>query len=124
MQLPLFSLSPKNYLAVPLLSDTETQFEGENVKKNEKLYDSMPRPLEVITLKDLIHNFLKEFSPNAVNHLDDVAPRAEELYSEIMPMVNKRSTTTNTIQRRDIKNHWRISPLNYLMTSRILRINK
>ena len=124
MRLPLFSSSPENYLAVPLFTDTGTQFEGEDVKKNEKLYDSMPRPYDVIELKDLINSFLIEFSPNAVNHLEDMARRAEDLYSENMPMVNKRSTTTNTIQRRDIKNHWRISPLNYLMTSRVLRINK
>ena len=123
MQLPLFSLSPENYLGTPLFSDTETQFEGENVKRNEKLYDSLPRSYDVISLKDLIHTFLIEFSPNAVNHLDDMARKAEDLYIENMPMVDKRSTGTNTIQRRDIKNHLRLSPLNYLMTSRILRIN-
>ena len=123
MQLPLFTLSPENYLGTPLFSDTETQFEGENVKRNEKLYDSLPRSYDVISLKDLIHTFLIEFSPNAVNHLDDMARKAEDLYIENMPMVDKRSTGTNTIQRRDIKNHLRLSPLNYLMTSRILRIN-
>ena len=88
------------------------------------MYDSISRQYNVITLKDLIKNFLIEFSPNAVNHLDDMTRRAEDLYSENMPVIDKRSETTNTIQRREIKNHWRLSPLNYLMTSRILRINK
>ena len=123
-RIPLFSLNPENYLVDPLFSDAETHFEIENVRNNEKLYDSMPRQNDVITLKDLIHSFLLEFSPNAVSHLDDIARQAEDIYSENIPMPNKRYPTTNMLQRRKIQDHLRLSPLKHLMNSKILRINK
>ena len=94
--IPLFSLNPENYLVDPLFSDAETHFGIENIRNNEKLYDSMPRQNDVITLKDLINSFLLEFSPNGVSHLDDMTRQA----NDIVPMPNKRYPTTNKLKRR------------------------
>ena len=99
-RIPLFSLNPENYLVDPPFSDAETHFGIENVRNNEKLYDSMPRQNDVITLNDLIRSFLLEFSPNAVSHLDDITRQAEDIYSENVPMPNKRYPTTNKLKRR------------------------
>ena len=117
---PVLDLGPKNY---PQFSDAGMPFDGEGVKTSKTFYDSMPKKNQVISLKDLIHSFLLEFSPDAVNHLDDLARRAEDIYSEDIPKMNKRSTSMNTIQRRRIKNNWNLSPLSYLLASKTLRIN-
>ena len=116
----LFGLNTENYLVDPLFADTETHFGVENVRNNEKLDDSMPRQNDVITLKDLIHSFLLEFSPNGVSHLDDMTRQAEDT----VPMRNKRYAMTNMLQRRAIKGQLRLSPLKHLMSSKFLRINK
>ena len=118
--MPLFSLNPENYLVDPPFSDRETHFGIHN----EKLYDSMPRQNDVITMKDLIHSFLSEFSPDAVSYLNDMTRLAEDIYSENVPMPSKRYSTTNMLQRREMKDHLRLSPLKHLMNSKILRINK
>ena len=117
-------MNPENYLADTLFSNAGTKFGSENIRNNENSYRSMPTQNDAITLKDLIHSFLLEFSPNAVKHLDDLTNQAEDIYSENVSLPNKRSSTTNMVQRRDIKNHLRFSPLKYLMNSKILRINK
>ena len=84
----------------------------------------MPMQNDAITLKDLIHSFLIEFSPNAVSRLDDITRQAKDIFSENVTMTNKRSAPTNRVQRREIKKNWWLSPLNHLMNSKVLRINK
>ena len=123
-KIPLFRLNPENYLADTLFSNAGTKFGSENIRNNENSYRSMPTPNDAITLKDLIHSFLLEFSPDAVSYLNDMTRLAEDIYSENVPMPNKRYPTTNMLQRREMKDHFRLSPLKHLMNSKILRINK
>ena len=92
----LFNLKPENFVEESEKSDAETHFGKENVRNNEKLYDSMPRQNDVITLKDLINSFLLEFSPNGVSHLNDMTRQA----NDIVPMPNKRYPTSNKLKRR------------------------
>ena len=125
-------MSTENILASLLFSEARTQFEGENVKNNESLHDSMSSQLEVILLTDLIYAILFEFLPYSVNHLDDMTRKAEDLQQIFLsridigniPMLIHRSTTPNMIRQMEIKNHMRLLLLNYFVSSKILRYER
>ena len=87
-------------------------------------YEPRQSRYNAISLKDLIRSFLLEVSPDAVKHLNEFTRRAEDIYSERIPKIDKRSTKTNTIERKRMRFNWGLSSLNNLLTTKILRIIK
>ena len=108
----------------PLLSEKNRDIESQNVKTSKKFFDPEPKEYGAISLDDLIYSFLIEFAPNAAKHLNELRSQAEDFYSEDIPKIDKRSTTTNTMQRRRIRYAWSFSPLNSFLKTKLLRINK